>query len=167
MAGKRHASRNSELAGGISRYSRSAMYKRKALYKKKKVAAKSPKKSKPYYKLQPIKGEKNGDKRPVLLKKSVSFLLKRTPMCLLPYASSTTGPTLQCSPYTLYWCSLATTPLRTTVVSCTLVRNQAVFVCGAPSHQALCSSSCQAVTAGNESSSSNSLALVSSLLQVG
>ena len=73
MADKPHASRNSELAGGISRYGRSAMYRRKALYKKKKVAVKSTKTPKPYYKLQPIKGEKNGDKRVVLLKKSVSF----------------------------------------------------------------------------------------------
>ena len=77
-----HAPRNSVLAGGITRYSRSAMYRRKALYKKKKVPAKSTKTSKHYYKLQPIKGEKNGDKRAVLLKKSVSFLLKRTSTCI-------------------------------------------------------------------------------------
>lgn len=80
-----HAPRNRELAGGISRYSRSAMYRRKALYKKKKDPVKSTKASKPYYKLQPIKGEKNGDKRAVLLKKSVSFLLKHTSTCIHPH----------------------------------------------------------------------------------
>lgn len=82
MADKVHASRNPELAGGISRYGRSAMYRRKALYKKKKIAVKSPKTPEQYYKLQEIKGEKNGSKRVVLKKKSVSSQLKRTPTCI-------------------------------------------------------------------------------------
>lgn len=82
MADKPHASRNSELAGGISRYSRSAMYKKKALYKKKKVAVKSDKTKERHYKLQPIKGEKNGDKRVILLKKSVRFLIKHISTCI-------------------------------------------------------------------------------------
>ena len=60
------------------------MYGRKALYKKKKVPVKSTKTSKHYYKLQPIKGEKNGDKRAVLLKKSVGFQLKHTPRAFTP-----------------------------------------------------------------------------------
>lgn len=82
MAGKPHAPRNRELAGGISRYGRSAMYRRKALYKKKRVVVKSSKKAEHYYKLQEIKGEKNGGKRVVLKKKSVSFLLKLIPRAL-------------------------------------------------------------------------------------
>ena len=116
MAGKPHASRNSELAGGISRYSRSAMYKKKALYKKKKVAVKSEKKPKPYYKLQPIKGEKNGDKRVVLLKKSVSLQLKHTPRALTSHRTR------------LFFRSLATTRPRTIAASCALARSPARLV---------------------------------------
>ena len=67
------------------------MYRRKALYKKKKDPVKSTKASKPYYKLQPIKGEKNGDKRVVLLKKSVSFQLKHTPTCIHPITRCSRG----------------------------------------------------------------------------
>lgn len=74
MAGKPHAPRNKMLAGGISLYSRSAMYKRKALYKKKKTVVKPTKEKRPYYKLKDIKGEKNGNKRVVLLKKTVGLL---------------------------------------------------------------------------------------------
>lgn len=69
MAGKAHSSRNHLLAGGISRYSRSAMYRKKALYKKKKVVIKPTKDKEPHYKIKPVKGEKNGQKRVVLLKK--------------------------------------------------------------------------------------------------
>lgn len=91
------------------------MYKRKALYKKKKVAVKSEKKPKPYYKLQPIKGEKNGDKRVVLLKKSVSFQLKHTPPRAFTHHSPLTN-------------SLATIPPRTIAASCARARSPANLV---------------------------------------
>lgn len=71
MAGKPHTPRNYLLPGGISRYGRSAMYRRKALYKKKKVPVVATKEKKPYFKVKEIKGEKNGGKRVVPLKKSV------------------------------------------------------------------------------------------------
>lgn len=74
MEGKPHTPRNSVLPGGISRYGRSAMYSRKALYKKKKVPVLASKKKKPYFRVKEIKGEKNGGKRIVPLKKSVSML---------------------------------------------------------------------------------------------
>ena len=121
MAGKPHASRNPELACGITRYSRSAMYKRKALYKKKKVAVKSEKKPKHYYKLQPIKGEKNGNKRVVLLKKSVSFQLKHTHHVRSPIMNSPLPN------------SLATTQPRTIAASCARARSLASLVCEVPS----------------------------------
>ena len=73
MAGKPHAPRNRILAGGISRYSRSAMYRRKALYKKKKVPMKPTKVKKPHLKVKEVKGEKNGVNRVIPLKKSVSW----------------------------------------------------------------------------------------------
>ena len=47
------------------------MYRRKALYKKKKVPVVATKEKKPYFKVKEIKGEKNGGKRVVPLKKSV------------------------------------------------------------------------------------------------
>ena len=72
MARKPHSPRNSLLPGGISRYGRSAMYHRKALYKKKKVAVAAAKEKTPYFKVKEIKGERNGGKRIVPLKKSVS-----------------------------------------------------------------------------------------------
>ena len=53
------------------RYGRSKMYARRALYKKKKEAAKPKKEPRRHYEIKPIKGEKNGGKRVVLLKKSV------------------------------------------------------------------------------------------------
>ena len=73
MAGKPHAPRNKLLPGGIPRYSRSEMYRKKALYKKKKVPVNPEKKKRTFYKEKPIKGEKNGEKRMILLRKSVSF----------------------------------------------------------------------------------------------
>lgn len=71
MAGKPHAPRNSLLPGGVSRYGRSAMYSRKALYKKKKLPVVAKREKVPYFKVKEIKGEKNGGKRIVPLKKSV------------------------------------------------------------------------------------------------
>lgn len=66
------SSRNIVLAGGISKYSRSAMFRRRALYKKKKVPMKAAVKKREYYSVKPIKGEKNGEKRVVLKSKAVS-----------------------------------------------------------------------------------------------
>ena len=78
MARTPHSSRNSVLPGGIPKYSRSAMYRKKALYKKKKVPVKPEKKKETFFKLKEIKGEKNGGKRAVLLRKSVCFFIKHT-----------------------------------------------------------------------------------------
>lgn len=75
---KAHSSRNRILAGGISRFSRSAMYKRRALYKKKKVPCKAPVKKTTYFSIKEVKGEKNGEKRVVLKSKAVIFLTKHT-----------------------------------------------------------------------------------------
>lgn len=72
MAGKPHSPRNVLLAGGIPKYSRSAMYRKKALYKKKKVPVEPEKKKRKFFKYKDIKGERNGTKRVVLLRKSVS-----------------------------------------------------------------------------------------------
>ncbi len=71
MAGTPHAPRNKILGGGISKYSRSAMYRKRALYKKKKIATKAPVKKTAYFKIKPVKGEKNGGKRVVLTSKPV------------------------------------------------------------------------------------------------
>ena len=76
MAGKPHSPRNHLLPGGVSRYSRSAMYRKKALYKKKKVPVVAAKEKKTYFKVKEVKGDKNGDKRIVPLKKSVSVFVK-------------------------------------------------------------------------------------------
>ena len=94
------------------------MYRRKALYKKKKVPVKSTKASKPYYKLQPIKGEKNGDKRAVLLKKSVSFQLEHTSTCIHPTTTI----------HTALYCSLGIIPLKMINASAVLVRSQVRLV---------------------------------------
>lgn len=72
MAGKPHCPRNQLLPGGIPKYSRSAMYRKKALYKKKKVPVKAEKKKRKFFEYKDIKGERNGGKRVVLLRKSVS-----------------------------------------------------------------------------------------------
>ena len=47
------------------------MYSRKALYKKKKTPIVAAKEKKPYFKVKEIKGDKNGGRRIVPLKKSV------------------------------------------------------------------------------------------------
>ena len=73
MPGKPHTPRNHLLPGGISRYGRSAMYSRKALYKKKKTPVVAAKEKKPYFKVKEIKGDKNGGRRVVPLKKSVRY----------------------------------------------------------------------------------------------
>lgn len=72
MPGKAHSSRNYILAGGISRYSRSAMYERKALYKKNRTEVKAKKEKRRHYEIKPVKGERNGKNRVVLLKKTVN-----------------------------------------------------------------------------------------------
>ena len=71
MPGKVHAPRNYVLPGGVQRFSRSAMYSKKALYKKKKVAVKAPKVGEKRLKEKPVKGEKNGGKRLVVVNKTV------------------------------------------------------------------------------------------------
>ena len=71
MGKKPHCSRNSLLPGGIPKYSRSAMYRRKAMYKKKKGPVEAVEKKRVFFKFKDIKGEKNGGKRAVLLRKSV------------------------------------------------------------------------------------------------
>lgn len=71
MAGKPHSPRNYLLGGGISRYSRSAMFKKRALYRKTKSRIEPSKTKKPHYRTVPVKGEKNGDKRVIQLRKTV------------------------------------------------------------------------------------------------
>lgn len=78
MAETSHKPRNVMLAGGITKYSRSAMYKKKALYKKKKVPVKAQPKKRKFFNIKDIKGERNGGKRVVLLRKSVCFKIKHT-----------------------------------------------------------------------------------------
>jgi len=68
------SSRNKNLEGGISRYSRSAMYRRRALYKKKKTPVPPAAKKRTYFSVKPVKGEKNGEKRVVLKNKAVSSI---------------------------------------------------------------------------------------------
>ena len=58
------------------------MYRKKALYKRKKVPVKPEKKKETFFKLKDIKGEKNGGKRAVLLRKSVCFFIKHTTLNL-------------------------------------------------------------------------------------
>ena len=71
----RQKPRNYILAGGISRYGRSAMYRKKALYKKK-IAVKNFQKTKePHFVVKDVNGAKNGGKRIVLTKKSVSSII--------------------------------------------------------------------------------------------
>eukprot|EP01135_Chromosphaera_perkinsii_P005040 Nk52_evm17s311 gene=Nk52_evmTU17s311 len=71
--GKPHNTRNSELSGGISKLSRTAVYKKRALYKKKKVVtAKKPAKVE-LFKTKKIGGDKNGSNRKVAVEKSSRF----------------------------------------------------------------------------------------------
>lgn len=65
-----HSSRNPSLAGGVSRYSRSAMFAKKAAYKKKmaKAAKKAPVVAQP--KTKKVGGDKNGGERKVAHKSS-------------------------------------------------------------------------------------------------
>ena len=71
--GKPHNSRNGELAGGISKYSRTAVYKKRALYKKKKTVSvkKTPKVE--LFKTKKIGGDKNGSTRKVAVEKTPRF----------------------------------------------------------------------------------------------
>lgn len=67
-------SRNYDLGNGIYRFSRTRMYHKKALYKfvgKKVAPTKKP--AKPLTAVKPIGGEKNGEKRVVLLKKRRNY----------------------------------------------------------------------------------------------
>ena len=57
----------------MPRYSRSAMYRRKALYKRKKVKVDPKQKKSVHFKVKPVKGDKNGEKRVVPAKKTVDF----------------------------------------------------------------------------------------------
>lgn len=75
-AKKKTTSRNYVLPNGVLRYSRSRMFKKTASYKIKPTTPKKVKaKRADLYKEKPIGGEKNGGKRQVLVKKSVSFFL--------------------------------------------------------------------------------------------
>jgi len=68
------ASRNTTLAGGISKLSRSAVYRKRALYKRKKVAAAPVAKVEAEKtKVKPIGGDKNGQERVVPLQKEPRF----------------------------------------------------------------------------------------------
>ena len=68
-----HAPRNKVLAGGISRFSRSAMYAKKALYKKKKVTVPKKDAAPVATKTVEVKGAKNGKTRQVPVKKLPKF----------------------------------------------------------------------------------------------
>merc|ERR1711977_809870 len=68
------ASRNTTLAGGISKLSRSAVYRKRALYKRKKVgAAPAAKVEAEKTKVKPIGGDKNGQERVVPVQKESRF----------------------------------------------------------------------------------------------
>merc|ERR1712038_1773215 len=68
------ASRNSDLEGGISKLSRSAVYRKRGLYKRKKAGAVAAVKvAEPTTKEKPIGGDKNGGERTVPLVKQPRF----------------------------------------------------------------------------------------------
>ncbi|CEI97588.1 Putative 60S ribosomal protein L6 [Rhizopus microsporus] len=68
-----HAPRNSFIAPGVSRYSRSAVYSKKALYKRKKTAVAAPAQQAAADKTVEVKGAKNGGKRVVPAQKAPRF----------------------------------------------------------------------------------------------
>jgi large subunit ribosomal protein L6e len=68
-----HAPRNSVLAPGVSRLSRSAVYAKKALYKRKHTAVAAPAKEAAADKTVEVKGGKNGAKRTVPAQKASRF----------------------------------------------------------------------------------------------
>merc|ERR1711977_780589 len=68
------ASRNTTLAGGVSKLSRSAVYRKRALYKRKKsAAAPAAKVEAEKTKVKPIGGDKNGQERIVPTQKEPRF----------------------------------------------------------------------------------------------
>ena len=96
MPGKVHAPRNYVLAGGIQRFSRSAMYAKKAVYKKKRVAVKASKVADKRLKEKPVKGDKNGGKRIVLANKTVgcqsTYFERVTKLHVFPIRDATILP---------------------------------------------------------------------------
>ncbi|KAI8888258.1 hypothetical protein K501DRAFT_241026 [Backusella circina FSU 941] len=68
-----HAPRNSVLAPGVSRFSRSAVYSKKALYKRAKKDVAAPAKETATEKTVEVKGAKNGGKRTVPAQKASRF----------------------------------------------------------------------------------------------
>ncbi|KAI8384847.1 ribosomal protein L6e-domain-containing protein [Radiomyces spectabilis] len=68
-----HAPRNSFLAPGVSRYSRSSVYAKKALHKRQKKAVAAPTKETAAEKTVEVKGAKNGGKRTVPAQKAPRF----------------------------------------------------------------------------------------------
>ncbi|KAI9272467.1 ribosomal protein L6e-domain-containing protein [Sporodiniella umbellata] len=68
-----HAPRNSFIAPGVSRYSRSVAYSKKALHKRQKTAVAAPTKEAAAEKTIEVKGAKNGGKRTVPAQKASRF----------------------------------------------------------------------------------------------
>ncbi|KAL9540146.1 hypothetical protein MBANPS3_009848 [Mucor bainieri] len=68
-----HAPRNSFIAPGVSRYSRSAAYAKKAQYKRKQTAVAAPAKAAATDKTVEVKGGKNGNNRTVPAQKASRF----------------------------------------------------------------------------------------------
>ncbi|CAO3702030.1 unnamed protein product [Rhizopus stolonifer] len=68
-----HAPRNSFIAPGVSRYSRSSVYSKKALYKRQKTAVAAPAKEVATEKTVEVKGAKNGGKRTIPAQKASRF----------------------------------------------------------------------------------------------
>ncbi|KAG1104880.1 hypothetical protein G6F42_017025 [Rhizopus arrhizus] len=68
-----HAPRNSFIAPGVSRYSRSAAYSKKAQYKRKQTAVAAPAKAAASDKTVEVKGGKNGNNRTVPAQKASRF----------------------------------------------------------------------------------------------
>ncbi|KAI7905561.1 ribosomal protein L6e-domain-containing protein [Cokeromyces recurvatus] len=68
-----HAPRNSFLAPGVSRFSRSVAYSKKAQYKRKQTAVAAPVKEAATDKTVEVKGAKNGNKRVIPAQKAARF----------------------------------------------------------------------------------------------